>query len=40
MAMFGSSWNDDFDSDDIGPLSHWNDDLDEIITDLGPYSHV
>ena len=40
MAIFGSSQKDDSDSDDIGPFSHWNDDLDdEKITDLGPYSH-
>lgn len=29
MSMFGSSWKDNSDSDDIGPFSHWNDDLDD-----------
>ena len=23
MAFFGSSWNDDVDKDNLGPLSHW-----------------
>lgn len=29
MAMFGSSWKDNDDDDDIGPFSHWKDDLDD-----------
>lgn len=28
MAFFGSSWNDDIDKDNLGPLSHWDDDND------------
>ena len=29
MTMFGSSWKDDDDLDDISLFSHWNDDLDD-----------
>jgi len=38
MALFGGSWKDDEDEMDeqIGPLSHWDEDVDED----GNYSGV
>ena len=35
MALFGGSWNEDSERDEIGPLSHWDEDL-ENLEEVGP----